>query len=125
MAAQVKFAAPVHAVQPPYNLFEREIENDKGFTANAEIHTPNLCGAIHDGATVCNALTFFDDGHAYRNDALPGEVTHQSVNSAGVGFRLTRGRNLTLQMDYGHVVSTSDPQEKGDQRLHAMLALAY
>jgi hemolysin activation/secretion protein len=106
-------------------LQEREIENDKGFTANAEIHTPNLCGAIHDGTTLCNALTFFDDGHAYRNDALPGEATHQSVNSAGVGFRLTRGRNMTLQLDYGHVVSTSDPQEKGDQRLHAMLALAY
>jgi hemolysin activation/secretion protein len=106
-------------------LQEREIENDKGFTANAEIHTPNLCGAIHDGATLCNALTFFDDGHAYRNDALPGEATNQSVNSAGVGFRLTRGRFLTLQMDYGRVVSASDPTQKGDQRLHALLAMAY
>ena len=106
-------------------LLEREIENDKGFTANAEIHTPNLCGAIHDGLTLCNALTFFDDGRADRNDALPGEETHQSVNSAGVGFRLTRGRFLTLQMDYGHVVSASDPQQRGAQRLHAMLAVAY
>jgi hemolysin activation/secretion protein len=106
-------------------LMEREIENDKGFTANAEIHTPNLCGAIHDGLTLCNALTFFDDGRADRNDALPGEETHQSVNSAGVGFRLTRGRFLTLQMDYGHVVSASDPQQRGAQRLHAMLAVAY
>jgi hemolysin activation/secretion protein len=106
-------------------LMEREIENDKGFTANAEIHTPNLCGAIHDGLTLCNALTFFDDGRANRNDALAGEETHQSVNSAGVGFRLTRGRFLTLQMDYGHVVSASDPQQRGAQRLHAMLAVAY
>jgi hemolysin activation/secretion protein len=106
-------------------LMEREIENDKGFTANAEIHTPNLCGAIHDGLTLCNALTFFDDGRADRNDALPGEETHQSVNSAGVGFRLTRGRFLTLQMDYGHVVSASDPQQRGAQRLHAMVAVAY
>ena len=106
-------------------LMEREIENDKGFTANAEIHTPNLCGALHDGLTLCNALTFFDDGRADRNDALPGEETHQSVNSAGVGFRLTRGRFLTLQMDYGHVVSASDPQQRGAQRLHAMLAVAY
>jgi hemolysin activation/secretion protein len=106
-------------------LLERAIENDKGITANAELHTPNLCGLIHDGATLCNALTFFDDGHASRNDALPGEATHQSVNSAGVGFRLTRGRFLSLQMDYGRVVSASDPQQKGDQRLHAMLALAY
>jgi hemolysin activation/secretion protein len=106
-------------------LMEREIENDRGFTANAEIHTPNLCGALHDGLTLCNALTFFDDGRANRNDALPGEETHQSVNSAGVGFRLTRGRFLTLQLDYGHVVSASDPQQRGAQRLHAMLAVAY
>jgi hemolysin activation/secretion protein len=106
-------------------LQEREIENDKGITANAEVHTPNLCGVIRDSATVCNLLTFFDDGHVSRNDALPGESTHETVNSAGIGFRLARGRFLSVQMDYGRVVSASDQQQKGDQRLHALLALAY
>jgi hemolysin activation/secretion protein len=106
-------------------LQERDTAGDQGFTANAEIYTPDLCAAFSHGATRCNALTFFDDGHLWRNDALPGETTRLSVNSAGAGIRLSSGRYLSLQMDYGRVVSASDPQQKGDQRLHALLALTY
>ena len=106
-------------------LQEREISNDQGFTANAEFHTPNLCGAVAGAATRCNALTFFDGGRVSRNQALAGEAAHDWVTSAGVGFRLTSGRAVSLQMDYGHVVSATDPQQKGEQRLHALLAVAY
>ena len=106
-------------------LQERDISSDKGFTANAEIYTPDLCATFSGGTTRCNALTFFDDGHLWRNDALPGETTHQSVNSAGAGIRLSRGKYLTLQMDYGRVVSASDPRQRDAQRLHALLALTY
>ena len=105
-------------------LQERVVQDDQGFVANAEVHTPNLC-VFREGITHCNALAFFDDGHLWRNDALPGETTRESVNSAGVGFRLAYGKYLSLQMDYGRVVSTSDPQHKGDQRLHALLAFSY
>jgi hemolysin activation/secretion protein len=105
-------------------LQERVLQDDQGFTANAEVHTPNLC-AFREGLARCNALAFFDDGHLWRNDSLPGETAHQSVNSAGVGFRLFFGKYLSLQMDYGRVVSASDPQAKGDQRLHALLAVSY
>lgn len=106
-------------------LQERDLEDDQGITANAEIYTPNLCAVFHDGVTRCNALTFFDVGHLSHNDALPDEITHQTVSSAGAGIRFTRGRYLSVQMDYGHVVSSTDSLEKGDQRLHAMLALTY
>lgn len=105
-------------------LQERELADDKGITANAEVYTPNLCAAVPGGATHCTALAFFDDGYLSRNDALPGESSHASVNSAGIGFRLTNGRMLSLQLDYGRVVSASDGQLRGDQRLHALLALA-
>ena len=106
-------------------LQERALEDDQGVTANAEIYTPNLCALLRDGVTRCNALTFYDEGHLSHNDALPGEISHQSVGSAGVGLRITRGTNLSVQMDYGRVVSATDSQQKGDQRLHAMLALSY
>ncbi len=105
-------------------LQERELADDKGITVNAEVYTPNLCAAVPGGATHCTALAFFDDGHLSRNDALPGESSRESVNSAGLGFRLTNGRMLSLQLDYGRVVSASDGRLKGDQRLHALLAVA-
>jgi hemolysin activation/secretion protein len=106
-------------------LQERDLSDDKGVTANAELHTPNLCANYSGGRARCDLLTFFDDGHLSRNDALPGEPTRLLVDSAGVGFRLNVGRNLTAQLDYGHVLSATDAAEKGDQRLHALLTAAF
>ena len=106
-------------------LDEREISNDKGVTASAELQTPSLCAAISGGATRCHALTFFDAGRLSRNRALPGESDHEHVSSTGAGFRLTRGRALSLQVDYGHVVDASNPQVRGEGRLHASLAFSY
>lgn len=106
-------------------LHEREISDDQGFTANAEVDTPNLCAAANGLAMQCTLLGFFDDGSVYRNQALPGEETHMSVDSAGIGLRLARGRMLSLQMDYGHVVSASDVQQKGEQRFDAVLAVSF
>jgi hemolysin activation/secretion protein len=56
---------------------------------------------------------------------LAGESTHERASAAGIGFRLSSGRALSLQVDYGHVIDASDPQQRGEQRLHAQLALSY
>ena len=56
-------------------------------------------GSARDAVHRCSA--FMTTAIVSRNDALPGEETHVSVDSTGFGFRLTRGRTLTLQMDYG------------------------
>jgi hemolysin activation/secretion protein len=106
-------------------LHEREISDDEGFTASAELDTPNLCAIAGSRAMQCLLFGFFDDGHVSRNDALPGEETHVSVDSSGMGFRLARGRALSLQMDYGHVVSASDAQQRGEQRFDVSLAVTF
>ena len=106
-------------------LQEREISDDKGFTANAEVHTPNLCGAISGSSTRCNALVFLDGGRVSRNQALAGEPTHDTVSGAGLGFRLSRGRALSLQVDYGRILDASNPLQRGEQRVHALLAFSY
>jgi hemolysin activation/secretion protein len=106
-------------------LHEREVADDEGFSASAELYTPNLCAGLGGAATRCTALGFIDDGRVSRNDALPGEETHVSVSSAGVGFRVAGGRTLSMQMDYGRVFSASDVQQKGEQRLHALIAVAF
>lgn len=102
-------------------LQEREVSNDQGFAANAEFHTPNLCRAVRSGNTRCNALAFVDGARVSRNRTLAGEPDHERVSSAGAGFRLTGGKALSLQVDYGYVISASNPQLRGEQRLHALL----
>jgi hemolysin activation/secretion protein len=106
-------------------LQERDLSDDKGVTANAEFHTPNLCATFSGGRARCDLLTFFDDGHLSRNDALPGEPTRLLVDSAGAGFRLNVDRNLTAALDYGHVLSATDRAEKGEQRLYARVMAAF
>ena len=106
-------------------LQEREIANDKGFTANVELQTPNLCAVVLSAATRCNALAFLDGARLSRNDALAGETARERVSSAGAGFRLSSGRSLSLQMDYGRVIDASQPQLSGEQRVHAMMLFAY
>jgi hemolysin activation/secretion protein len=106
-------------------LQEREISNDQGFIANLELHTPNLCGEILSATTRCNALAFLDGARLSRNGALAGETARERVSSAGAGFRLSSGRSLSLQVDFGRVVSASEAQVSGEQRLHASLVFAY
>ncbi len=106
-------------------LQERELSSDKGVSANAEFQTPNLCAVISGGATRCHALAFFDAGRVSRNQALAGESDNERASGAGAGFRLTSGRAVSLQVDYGHVVDASNPQQKGEGRLHASLAVSY
>ena len=106
-------------------LQERDLTADSGIVSSAEFYTPDLCLVRHDGLTHCNLLAFVDDGHVSNNDPLPGEDRHDSVSSAGVGLRLTHGRALSLQMDFGQVFSTTDRVLKGDRRLHAMIAFSF
>jgi hemolysin activation/secretion protein len=106
-------------------LQEREIANDKGVTANLEFHTPNLCAVLLSATTRCNALAFLDGARLSRNGALAGETNRERVSSAGAGFRLTSGKALSLQMDYGRVVDASESQLSGEQRVHALLVFAY
>jgi hemolysin activation/secretion protein len=106
-------------------LQEREVSNDEGFAANAEFHTPNLCRAFPSGNIRCNALAFVDGARVSRNQALPGESEHERVSSAGAGFRLSGGKALSLQVDYGYVISASNSPLRGEQRLHALLVVDY
>ncbi len=53
-------------------LQEREISNDKGFSANAEFQTPNLCARFPAGTTRCNALAFVDGGTCLAQSSAGG-----------------------------------------------------
>jgi hemolysin activation/secretion protein len=102
---------------------EREISNDSGATANLELYTPPLCNSID---WQCKMLTFYDHAYATRNHALPGEIKSISISSVGIGVRVLFRKNINLQMDYGHVLQAQATlTQRGDNRLHARLSLAF
>ncbi|SFU77101.1 ShlB/FhaC/HecB family hemolysin secretion/activation protein [Pseudoduganella namucuonensis] len=101
---------------------EREISNDSGVGANAELYTPNLCGG---GNWQCRALAFYDTAYVKRNHALAGELTSTSIGSVGLGLRLLLSTYINLQLDYGHVVHAGATGRDGANRLHVRLGLSY
>jgi hemolysin activation/secretion protein len=101
---------------------EREVSNDSGVTGNLEAYTPPLCS----GAWQCRALAFYDNAYLTRNDALPGEFRHIALSSVGLGLRMTYQKSLNLQVDYGHaLLAEASETERGDNRLHVRVGLAF
>jgi hemolysin activation/secretion protein len=104
---------------------EREVANDVGYVANAEAYTPNLCTAMRGSSLLCRALAFVDAAHVSHNKALPGEITHVSIASAGLGLRMALDRYMTMQFDYGRVIDGGGVRETGSSRVHFSMNLSY
>lgn len=100
---------------------EREISNDEGRTTNLELYTPNLC----NGGSQCRILSFYDTGYVSRNDALPGEITQESIGSLGLGLRLTSSSKFVAQADFAHVIDGTELSPKGSNRVHFRAVLTY
>jgi hemolysin activation/secretion protein len=102
---------------------EREESRDRGHQVNAEIYTPNLCGAWE--TTQCRALAFIDAASVRNNRTLPGESARASIASSGIGLRATMSKNMMVQVDYGHVIDAGRTQAKGDGYVHFRVGVAY
>lgn len=104
---------------------ERDVASDKGHLFNAEIYTPNFCAGIKSAVVQCRAVGFYDAGRVKSNSVQPGEVARASLASVGVGLRVGVDKNISLQMDYGHIVDSGIARLEGDERLHVRLGLSY
>ena len=96
---------------------QRQLTGDQGFFLSGEIMTPVI------GSQGPRLLAFVDMGDVSRIDALPGEVTSETVTSVGGGLRWSWKQRLNVTVDYGYVVDGGDPVgvnpiEKGDSRFH-------
>lgn len=102
-------------------FLERELSDDEGITTNLELYTPNMCS----GNLQCRLLSFYDAGYLSRNNALPEEITHQSVGSVGLGFRMSLAPNWSAQTDWAYVVDGSTLSPTGSNRAHFKLILTF
>jgi hemolysin activation/secretion protein len=103
---------------------EREVADDNGNFASAEIETPNLC-AGRATSLQCSAVGFLDGARLSRNNPLPGEQDSTSISSFGFGLRFMVVKNGALQIDYGQVIKGGGVRSRGDNRVHVALSLNY
>ena len=96
---------------------QRQITGDRGFFLSGEVMSPVI------GNAGPRLLVFVDVGRVSRIDALPGEVSRDTVASIGAGLRWGWKNRLNVTVDYGYVVDGGDPLsvnpiEEGDSRFH-------
>jgi len=106
-------------------FLEREIGDDAGYFAKAEIYTPNMAEILNLPTARFRALAFFDMGAVQRNKALPDEPTNEKISSAGLGLRVGLGKAAGLKVDYAQVQDGGGSQVKGDSRVHFALNYAF
>jgi len=100
---------------------ERELADDQGRFTNLEVYTPNLCGT---GAQ-CRVLAFYDTGYVSHNDALPGEITSESIGSVGLGARANMLPHFAGLVDFAHVIDGTTLSPKGSNRVHFRLVYTF
>jgi len=106
-------------------FMEREHANDNGFVLNAEAYTPELGSkfGLKDGSF--KLLGFIDHARGW-NQQLDGEASNKaSVASAGLGARLSYGKNLVATLDVGKIMDAGNNREKGDMRGHLSIVLSW
>jgi hemolysin activation/secretion protein len=105
---------------------EREIANDRGYSASAEIYTPDLSKLFGIKAVQSRALVFYDTGYVSRVNALPGETASTEIASIGPGLRITDGKKFSVTADYGLVVNPPDQNtSKWSGRWHLSASVLF
>ncbi len=98
---------------------ERYTSNDKGYRSNWEVYTPEVGTLFGFDNAKLRFLAFYDTGHVGRNSRLPGELHRVSLDSAGLGVRISYGTNFTMKADWAQVLHDGSQTNTPEGRTHA------
>ena len=87
-------------------FIEREYYNDKGYVLNVELYTPDLASRFNMQNGSFRLLGFIDHADGWNEPLSSAGASRTSVGSAGVGFRLTHGKNILAKFDWARVTAT-------------------
>lgn len=109
---------------------ERYSVNDKGHRINMEIYTPELGQSLGLEKARVRLLGFYDMGHTSRNSPQPGELRRVSLDSVGIGMRMSYGTHLTVRADFAQVIhdgtQTNTPTGRtNSNRLQFMMGYVF
>jgi hemolysin activation/secretion protein len=109
---------------------ERYASNDKGYKATFEIYTPDYgkTWGLADGRL--RFLAFYDTGSLRRNFTTANEFDQASLDSGGLGLRLSYKTSFTMRFDVAHVFHDGTNYNSPDTRrnikkFHLSLAWVY
>ena len=104
---------------------ERTISGDHGSRVSLEVFTPDLGDKTGLASARLRLLAFVEGANVRHLNPQPSEMVTESISSAGVGLRFGLDKNLSVRMDYGHVLNGGGDKQKDDDRLHASVAYTF
>jgi len=102
--------------------YEREVANDNGRRVSLEGYSPDFGASISSGWRA-RALVFADAAKGY--DVEPIRVPDNSLASVGLGLRVSRGKSLSVRLDWARVTKAAGTHLDGDQRGHISVAYSF
>jgi hemolysin activation/secretion protein len=104
----------------------REVANDKGYSGQLEVYTPDLGNQFDLGDVKLRLLGFYDVGSTGRNKLQPGDVSKGAGGaSVGLGVRAGYGKRLSVRLDWANVIDSAGAQAKNDQMLNAAVVVQF
>ncbi|MCC6535795.1 MAG: ShlB/FhaC/HecB family hemolysin secretion/activation protein [Burkholderiales bacterium] len=110
---------------------EREAANDRGYRATVELYTPDLGPKLQLEGARLRFLAFLDWASIRQNIIIPQNQCVASAAcgltalSAGVGMRMSLRQGVSLRLDYGQMLDAGMEGNRGDDRWHFGLAVAF
>ena len=111
-------------------MIEREGSNDRGYRGSFEVYTPDLASKLGmDGARL-RFLAFVDTGKLRQNHAPDASQCGAtacgfSATSVGAGVRLSMRNGIAFRFDYGQVRDAGVEGDRGDDRVHFSMSVAF
>ena len=102
---------------------DRAISGESGFSSTLEVLSPQW--NVWDGGL--RALGFVEGGKVYREyrGIAPTTPLKDSIASTGLGLRYSYKTLLSINLDYGRVISPSATIKRGTDKLHATFIIKY
>ena len=101
----------------------REFSDDKGYSLNLEVFTPDFGARLPWQNFRVRALAFYDMGQTRRNKIQPGESSGETGSSVGLGLRAAYSKSVVLRLDFANVLDAAASQSRNDRKLHASIAI--
>jgi hemolysin activation/secretion protein len=111
-------------------MHEREGASDRGYRGSIELYSPDVGSKFGMEGGNLRFLTFFDFGKVRLNHSEAAEPCAPtacgfSASSFGIGMRLALRQGVSARVDYGRLLDGGVVAERGDDRWHIGLAVAF
>ncbi len=106
---------------------ERDVTNDNGYRGTMEFYTPDFASSIPflPSGSRFRTLFFYDWGLTRRYSPTLVDQKQSAIASFGLGFRFSRGTNMSFRFDFGSVTDAGGAQGRFDGRAHAAFSYVF